>query len=135
TPLIAAADNPFERVLAKKITGTIRVTPEAREAQILSINVPKLKFRPGETVKAYVTYRPFRAGEAILPLQLELPADLADGTYRLVISDWQRFVLDEQMNKPFRFTAENIDEVFAVLDDMTSIKHNAVYARLVRQPD
>ena len=47
--------------------------------------MPKLKFRPGETVKAYVSYRPFRAGEAILPLQLELPNDLADGTYRLSV--------------------------------------------------
>src|SRR2546430_3406881 len=135
TPLMAAADNPFERALAKKITGTIRVTPEAREAQILSINVPKLKYRPGETIKSYLTYRPFHAGEAVLPMDLELPADLSDGTYRLVISDWQKYITDEQQSKPFRFTAENIDEVFAVLHDIESIRHNAVYARLVRQPD
>jgi len=134
-PLIAAADNPFERVLVKKISGSIKVTPEAREAQILAINVPKLKYRPGETVKAYLTYRPFRAGESIMPIELELPQDLSDGNYRLVISDWQKYLQDEQLSKPFRFTAENVDEVFAVLDDIGSIRHNAIYARLVRQPD
>jgi hypothetical protein len=54
TPMIAASDNPFERVMMKKLTGTITVTPEAREAQILNVNVPRLKFRPGETVKGYM---------------------------------------------------------------------------------
>jgi hypothetical protein len=135
TPLIAAADNPFERVMASKIHGAIKITPEARDAQILSINVPKLKYRPGETVSASLTYRPFRAGEAVLPITLELPTDLADGVYRLVISDWQKYLQDEQQFQPFRFTAENVDEVFAVLHDLESIRHNAVYARLVRKPD
>ena len=41
-PMMAASENPFERVMPKKISGTIRVTPEARSAKILSINVPKL---------------------------------------------------------------------------------------------
>jgi hypothetical protein len=134
-PLMAASDNPFERVMVEKITGTIRVTPEARAAQVLSINLPKLKYRPGETAKAYVTYRPFRGAESVQPLEIPLPKDLSDGDYQLVISDWQRYVQDEQAAEPFRFTAESIDDVFAVLKDMTSIKHNALYARLVRQAD
>src|SRR5204863_355284 len=37
--------------------------------------------------------------------------------------------------KPFRFTAEKIQDVFDVLKDVASIKHNALYVRLVRQPD
>ena len=135
TPVIAAADNPFERVMLKHVTGTVKVTPEAREAQILSVNVPREKYRPGESVKAYVTYRPFRAGEAVLPVDLDLPRDLPDGTYQLVISDWQKFFEDERAAKPFRFTAQNIDEVFAVLRDVASFRHNALYLRLLRQPD
>jgi hypothetical protein len=135
TPLMAASDNPFERVMVEKVTGTIRVTPEARSAQILSINLPKLKYRPGETAKAYVTYRPFRGAESVQPVDVPLPKDLSDGDYQLVISDWQRYVQDEQGAEPFRFTAESIDDVFSVLKDMTSIKHNALYARLVRQAD
>ena len=42
---------------------------------------------------------------------------------------------DEHTATPFRFTAQNIDEVFAVLKDVTSIRHNAIYMRLMRQPD
>jgi hypothetical protein len=135
TPMLAAAENPFERVFASRITGTVHVTPEARSAKILSINVPKLKYRPGETLKAYVSYRPFRGEESILPIELELPKDLSDDTYQLVISDAERYLQDEQQAKPFRFDAETIDEVFGVLKDLEEVRHNAVYARLVRQPD
>jgi hypothetical protein len=117
------------------VSGTIRVTPEARESQILEVNVPKSKYRPGETVHAFVTHKPFRAPEAILPVELELPKDLPEGTYQLVFSDWTRYATDEQQSKPFRFAAEKVEEVFDVLKDVTSIRHNALYLRLNRAPD
>jgi hypothetical protein len=134
-PMMTASENPFERVALKKVSGTIRVTPEAREAQILEVNVPRSKYRPGETVRAFVTYKPFRAPEAILPVELELPKDLPEAQYQLVFSDWTRYATDEQQSKPFRFTAEKVEEVFDVLKDIASIRHNALYVRLVRQPD
>lgn len=134
-PIMAAADNPFHRVMVKKVSGTLRVTPKAREATLLSVNLPRIKYQPGQTLKAYVTYRPFRADEAILPVELELPRDLPEGTYQLVISDWQRFLQDEMTSKPFRFTAENIRQVFDVLHDYTSIRRDAIYLRLLRRPD
>ncbi len=134
-PLMAAAENPFERVLIKKMSGTVRVSPEAREAQILEVNVPRAKYHAGETVRAFVTYKPFHGAEAILPAELELPKDLPVGSYQLVISDWQRYMTDEQQSKAFRFNAETLREMFDVLRDVSSMRHNALYLRLVRQPD
>ena len=134
-PLSAASENPFERVPVKKITGTVKISAEAREAQILEVNVPRSRYRPGETVKAFVTYKPFREAEGILPVELELPRDLPQGTYQLIISDAQRYFQDEQQSRPFRFDAENVKDVFGVLKDVASIRLNAVYVRLLRQPD
>ena len=51
------------------------------------MNVPRSKYHPGDTVKAFVTYKPFRAAETIMPVELDLPKDLPQGTYQLVISD------------------------------------------------
>ncbi|MEO5739815.1 MAG: hypothetical protein ABIS29_04380, partial [Vicinamibacterales bacterium] len=135
SPMMLAADNPFERVLVKSVSGTVTVTPEAREATILSVNVPRLKYRPGETVKAYVTYRPFREAEKLLPIDFELPRDLQDGTYQLVVSDWTQFMTDETAAKPFRFTAESVDEIFSVMNELNGYRHDAVYVRMVRQGD
>ncbi len=134
-PMTAAAENPFRRVLIKKVTGTVRVSPEAREAQIMDVQVPRAKYRPGETIKAFVTYKPFRAEESIVEVEMDVPHDLQQGTYQFVVSDAQRYFQDEQQSKPFRFTAEKVEDVFAVLRDVTAIRMNALYLRLVRQPD
>lgn len=134
-PIMAAADNPFERVSLKKISGQVRITPEARQAEILSVNLPKTKYRPGETLKAFLRYRPFRAGEQFLPLEFELPRDLPDGDYNFSIVDWQQQLIAEQAAKPFQFTAQSGPEVFEVLRDLLSVRHDAVYMRLMRQPD
>lgn len=134
-PALAAANNPFERITLKKLSGTIRVIPESREAEILSVNLPRMKYKPGESVKAFVVYRPFRAAEAILPIDLQLPRDLPDGKYQLVVGDRARYLTDERAARPFRFTAESVDDVFAVLRDLMALRSDALYVRLLRQSD
>ena len=131
----AASDNPFQRVMVKKITGTVKVRAISEAAQIIDVNLPKSHFHPGDKVKAFVTYQPFHANELILPVELELPRDLPNGPYQIVISDAQRYFTDEQQYKPFRFMADSIGDVFAVLKDAAAIRENAIYLRLVRQPD
>ena len=42
---------------------------------------------------------------------------------------------DERTAEPFRFSAESIDDVFGVLHDITSFRHDAIYMRLIRQAD
>ena len=134
-PLSAAGSNPFAKVTPQRIDGTIRIISENRSADILSVNVAKQKYKPGETVTADIQYRPFRSGEATLPVDLQLPKDLPDGQYQLVVSGWERYVQDEIASRSFRFDADDIDEVFDVLADFESIRHDAVYMRLVRQAD
>jgi hypothetical protein len=99
------------------------------------VQVPRLKHRPGETLKAYVTHRPFRSGESLIDVEFPLPRDLPEGQYQLVVSDWQKYLADEEASKPFKFTAESIGEVFDVMRDVVGVRHDALYVRLVRQPD
>ena len=106
-PMAAAAENPFAQVMLQGISGTVRVTPRAGEATILSVSLPRSKFQPGETAKLYVTYRPFWGTEAIVPLQFELPRDLPDGIYPLSVDDWTTYIADEEQIHPFRFTADS----------------------------
>ena len=99
------------------------------------MTVPKSKYRPGETLKAFATFKPFHGSEGVLPITLELPRDLAAGPYQLVISDSQRYTTDEAQSQPFRFTTENISDVFSVLKELTGLRDDALYVRLIRQPD
>ena len=134
-PIMAASENPFARVTLKKLSGTLRVSDVARLSEILSVSMPKAKFTPGETIKAFVIHRPFRGVETVMPLTFELPRDLPDGTYDFAVLDWRQYLAEEQMAKPFRFTAESAGEVFEVLRDYTAIRRDALYLRLLRQPD
>jgi hypothetical protein len=134
-PIVAAAENPFEKVAVASVKGTIRVTPEAREARILSVTVPRLKYQPGETARIFLEYRPFRGAEQTLPVDFELPRELPDGTYQLVITDWQQYLEGEKVARPFRFTAESGPELFAAMKDLMGVRHDAVYVQLIRKPD
>jgi hypothetical protein len=134
-PIMAASENPFQRVTLRKMTGTLRVADTARLSEILSVSMPKAKFTPGETIRAFVIHRPFRGVETVMPLSFELPRDLPDGTYDFAVLDWRQYLAEEQMAKPFRFTARSAGEVFEVLRDYTSIRRDALYLRLLRQPD
>jgi hypothetical protein len=134
-PLVGASDNPFEQVPVRKITGTLRVSAEQRSAQILYATVPRSRYRPGEAVTAYVVYRPFHGDERTMPVTITLPHDLPDGTYGLTIADATKYLDDERTAEPFRFTAETATQVFDVLRDVSAIRRDAVYVRLLRQPD
>ena len=134
-PITAASENPFQRVPISRVSGEIHISSAPRQAQILEVNLPRSRFRAGEMLKAYVAYKTYRGPKGIMPVELELPRDLTQGNYQLIISDAQRYLQDELVAQPFRFTAGNVKEVFGVLKDMASIRQNALYLRLLRQPD
>jgi len=134
-PIQAAMENPFERVALQSYSATVKVASEARAAEVMSVSVPRSKYRPGETLKLFVRYRPFRGAEAVLPAEFELPHDLPDGQYEFSVADWRQYMSDEQTARPFRFTAQSAAEVFEVLRDFTATRRDAIYLRLVRQPD
>lgn len=133
--LAAAAENPFERVPLKRMTGTITISRQVQDATIVDVSLPRSRFKPGETARAFVTYKPFRAPEVVLPINMELPKDLPAGNYRLVVSDADRFSADELQNRPFRFSARKIQDVFDVIQEAVGPRHDAIYIRLVRQSD
>jgi len=134
-PIMAASSNPFENVPLQSLDGDIVIRSEARQAQITAVTLPKLKYEPGVTVDAYVASRLWHGGDVTLPIKFDLPTDLPDGQYQLVVSDAQRYFSDEMDAEPFRATARNVNEMFDVINDFESLRQNAVYVRLVRQPD
>jgi hypothetical protein len=134
-PIRAALENPFEVVQLTSLRGKVRVLSEARDARIVSANLPKQHYKKGELVRAFVTYRPFRQAEAVMPIDFRLPDDLPPGPYQLVISDWDRFLADEMANQPSKFVAESIDELFTVIDHLASQRHDRLYVRLIKQAD
>ena len=88
-PIVAAAEDPFEKVGLKSIDGTLHISAQAREAHIVSVAMPRLKYQPGETAKLYLEYRPFRESSTTMSIDFEIPRELPDGVYQLVVTDWE----------------------------------------------
>ncbi len=134
-PMVVAADNPFSSVLAKKVRGEFHIIAQQRLAQILSVQLPRQRYRPGQLVKAFCHYQQYRGAEGTVAVELALPQDLPDGNYQLLISDYNGFMAEERHLNGFRYTARSVNQVFDVLELSASFRRDAIYARLVRQAD
>ena len=130
-PLTAVSDNPYSRVLARSIDGEIEVSNSVRAAEIVSAGVPHQAYRQGETIRLNARIRPFRGIETTQELELPIPEDLADGLYQLVVSDVSRYVSDERTGEAYRFSASNLDEVFTATNELSALRGDAIYLRLI----
>jgi len=54
---------------------------------------------------------------------------------RMIASDYTNNDFVASDDQPFRFTAESVKDVFGVLRDLSSVRHDSIYMRLARQPD
>ncbi len=134
-PLLAAADNPFQKVMPQKVEGQITISSGTRLAQVVNAQTPVRRYQPGDRVKILTTLRHFRGVETVQPIEIDIPRDLPDGSYDLTVSGKQRFVMDRAALEPFQSTATNIGDVFAILNQITQVRSNALYARLSLQPE
>lgn len=134
-PLLAASDNPFQKVMPQKVEGQITISSGTRMAQVVNAQTPVRRYQPGDRVKILTTLRHFRGVETVQPIEIDIPRDLPDGSYDLTVSGKQRFVMDRAALEPFQSTATNIGDVFAILNQITQVRSNALYARLSLQPE
>jgi hypothetical protein len=134
-PVQLGFENPFKKLAPAKITGTVKITPTALSAVIVSANLNKQKYRPGEQARGFLFYRPFRGEEASMPIEFPIPADLPDGQYQLIVGDADRFLNDEISQNPWKFAANSATEMVQALQNVASVKHDAIYLRLMRPGD
>jgi hypothetical protein len=70
-----------------------------------------------------------------MPVEFEMPRDLPDGNYQLFVSDWDTYLQQEQVARPFRFTAESADEGLLGAQGHLLGQAQRALLRLMRQAD
>jgi hypothetical protein len=134
-PVTLASSNPYQRVMPKKLDMTVHVSNMSHRAEIVNVTVPRQTYRPGETIRALVTYLPFHGSESVLPIEMPLPPSIPDGTYGFSVNDATHHLVSEAAIEPFKFTARNISDVFDAVTEQLSVRHDALYLRLIRRGD
>ena len=71
----------------KRVEATVDLLPDRRVATIESAFIPENEVTPGEEVPVRVFLRPYRGPRLERTVNLRIPADLARGEYRILLSD------------------------------------------------
>lgn len=121
--------NPFEAVRITGIAVTAEMEHTVEAAFLEQISVASGPFHPGDTVPVRLVLRDYRGGSATRDLEIALPASMGAGTFTLQVCDGARDARLEQERAPERYTATDLDRLFAILGEDTPF--DAVVIRLL----
>jgi hypothetical protein len=120
----------FEPVRINRIDCTTEIQPGRRTAEIEAVEVEADTYSPGETLKAVVFLRPYKGLRQRIPVTLDLPADLPEGSYTATVGDDLANARQLLRDNPNLSNPQNLDHVFEGLKVMTAVKRCNLVLRL-----
>lgn len=129
-PVSFALENPFGRVYPSKITGEVTLKSTIDADMLRSVSTDKQVYKPGETVRLFVTTRPHKGKDVVHTYDMTIPADLPDGPMGITVSDAQRYSSDQMRFAPGAFQVDNLDDVFSLIKTVTGDRSDKLYIRL-----
>jgi len=130
-PISALLNNPFgPPAHAKRIDVRISIEPADRSARVLRFELAGRTYRPGEKVTGHVTVRPFRTQRHRIPVEMDLPANLPEGTYFLRVCDASTAISQLQSEMPHRFSPRTVPQLFEAIRRTVDRDSGRLYLRL-----
>jgi hypothetical protein len=122
--------NTYKPVRIKRIQCETVIEPGRRSADIEGVELNSDTCRPGDTLRATVFIRPYKALRRRLPISFQLPRDLPEGRYSLTVCDDlvnARHVIRENptLNNP-----QNLEQVLQALKVQTGVQRTSLVMRL-----
>lgn len=116
--LTALLNNPFEEVEIAGISVEIELQEVHRQGTLQSLRVSENVVRPGETIEVALRLRPHLGDEETVTLQLEVPADLANGMLEVRVADALTARQIDRRQAPGRYNPNNLDEFLGLIEDI-----------------
>jgi len=127
-------NNPYERVGIESIDFEIRILSKNIVSHIWSAELSDSKVKAGHSVDVGVVLESVLAGKKKYRYDLEMPEDLAPGTYELTVCgsrDYERFLVKAA---PYRFIAQSLPELIDALNDSLKVDRDRLYFILTLPP-
>jgi hypothetical protein len=115
TVLMLAMDNPFGGVPVESIEVEAAIEAGSRLAEIQEVRALRNAVRPGGTMPVEIKVRPWRADPKWMRVDVPVPADYPDGTFRATLCGADEALRGEMREAPARFRAEDVDSLLAIL--------------------
>jgi len=115
SPLSSLIDNNFQPLKIDKITVDIKVKDKRNFAVIERAFIDKERYRPGEKVKLNVILRPYLEKPITKIGIIDIPEDMPDGEYRILISSANSHEAWQKNRAPLNFRPSNINQLIHLL--------------------
>ncbi len=130
SPISAMLNNPWGKALVESIQVDIRLVNERAACYLERARLEKSVLLPGEPAVIHLTFERYRKPKLHKTIQVELPADLPDGTYSLGLADAEDYRYLMEDHNPRQFMPENMTELVAAFDRMAKPRDDRYYAVL-----
>lgn len=130
TPVGLVVDNQFGLDEVKKVEVKAYIREQREVARIFEINLRNDEYAPGETVKVDLSLMPYRKAPIRRTVSFKLPDDMPEGTHTLSISDARSFSRLKTQAMPHLTLARNEKELWAAVQEISSLKSDALYVSL-----
>jgi hypothetical protein len=124
------ARNPFGPVRIEGIECQVEVTSGRSSAEIESVRLASDRIEAGQTLRAFVTLKPYKGDRRIEEVALTLPSDLPEGTYELTVCDQGNSLRRRLRNNPELLEPKNLDDLFRFLHFQGGPKRTTLYIHL-----
>jgi len=121
------ARNPLARVRIEGIDCDIEISPGRTVAAVESVRLASDRLEPGESLRAFVTLKPFKGERQTVTVTLPLPEDLPEGAYEATLCDSVNSLRRLFRNEPGLAEPRDLDGLLSVLRRQTLPRRTSVY--------
>ncbi|MBN1766237.1 MAG: hypothetical protein JW860_13335 [Sedimentisphaerales bacterium] len=119
--------NPWEEVQLSYVKAKASIHEGTKTGIIRSAQLPALEYHPGQRVTASVLLEPDLEPLQEVKISLELPQDLPEGDYKIMVGSYQNYQRQLQNASPHRYSAYDINDVQRMLQERLSIRKAGLY--------
>ncbi len=122
--------NSFEDLKINRIDCETRVESGRATADIESVTLDADRYEPGATLAVTATLKPYKGGREKVRLKMQLPDDLAEGTYTAILCDELASARYDLRGNPSLIAPTNADQVIEGLRLLLDAKRTTLALRL-----
>jgi hypothetical protein len=114
-PMLQLSVNSYTKVQVENVTLDVSMEDKRRTARIQSLQMDKLRYRPGDTVEVAITLQPYFENPIVQTGTLTIPKDVPDGLVTLLATNANFHESWQRNRAPLNFRHRNINQLVELL--------------------
>ena len=114
-PMLQLSLNQYTSVPVENVTIDVSIEDKRRTARIQSLQMDKLRYRPGDTVEVEITLQPYFENPIVQTGTITIPKDVPDGLVTLLATNASFHESWQRNRAPLNFRHRNINQLVELL--------------------